>query len=270
MTTERDATSNREQAIRVRQAFLIFPSEPFLEKLRPYSVGASPYASAVSSAVDGLHSTITAAGLPFQLIQDSVMQRKFDRIHSSESILALIPERPGSGLTPESERMAYNSANQKMTDFLNSNSGKDFMRDKIIEEMNRRLESRDVKNAAEQLRIQTLISTWSILESFSRSFIISWINENPNSASFVLAAPELKDFFGKKAIEIKTIEDHSFDLSNSMGTIIFQNRRLDSLSVIRGVMKALFSSGEVQSALNQDIWILNQKRHFFCSQSWCS
>ena len=79
----------------------------------------------------------------------------------------------------------------------------------------------------------------------------------------MLSHSDLKEFFGKNPIDLKAIEHHSFDLSKSMGTVIFQNRRLDGLNVIRGIMKALFNSPDIQTALGQDIWVLNQRRHLF-------
>lgn len=253
----------RELAKKVSKAFMILPSEKFLEPLKPYLDETCPCSECIASASEGLHSVISAAGLPFRLSQDSVMQRRFDSFHASERILALIPEEPGSGLSNESQAFAYESAKQKLNEFLETAEGSDTMRDELLYDLDRRLNSADVRVAAQELLVQTLISSWSIFESFARCFIITWLNENPAHTSSVLSSPELKDFFGRKVVDIQTIGDYNFDLSRSMGTVLFKDRRLDSLNVIRSSMKALFSSPDVQSALGNDLWVLNQRRHLF-------
>ena len=154
------------------------------------------------------------------------MQRQYDRIHASERILALIPEIPGSGLSEQGAHIARSSANQKMIDFLDSSVGKDIIRDEIIYDLYRRIQSHDVMNAAQELLIQTLISTWSIFESFARSFIISWLNDNPKQATLILNSQSFKEQFGKQSIDIQNLSDHNFDLSKSMGAILFNGRRL--------------------------------------------
>lgn len=263
MTTEQQSPTPRDLAIKVGQSFMIFSSETFLEPLKPYSEGECSSARCIASAVEGLHSVISAAGLPYQLIQDSTMQRRFDSFHNSERILALIPEKPGSGLSDDAKRRAFKSAEHKLSEFLSGDEGKDSVRDELLYELDRRLMSSDVRIAAQELLVQTLISTWSIFESFARSFIIAWLNDDPNRASPILASQNLKEFFGKQVVDIQTIGDHSFDLSKSMGTVLFRGRRLDSLGTIRGAMKALFESSTVQTALGEDLWILNQRRHLF-------
>ena len=263
MDTEQSLSVRSVTAIRVQKAFLVFSPEGFFDELKSYTIGDGPYVSAIVDAIEGFRRTIAAASLPFQLIQDAVIQQKFDRLHSAERIRALKQVNAGSGLTLELQESAYRTANEKMSEFLTSSAGNIFMRDRIVDEMDQRLKSKDVENAASELCVQTLISTWSIFESFSRTFLVSWMNEHPDSASRVLSSPELKEFFGKNPIDIKSIERHSFDLSKSMGTIIFLNRRLDSLNVIRGIAKALFNSSDVQIALGDDLWLLNQRRNIF-------
>lgn len=263
MAEERQSPPPTEIVVRVRQSFIIFQAEPFLEPLELYFEQNSGWEGCVRVAVEGLRSVINAAGLPFQLVQDSVSQRRFDRFHMSERILGLKAEDPGTGLSKESERSALTSARKMMGDFLSSSEGRDFMRDEIIYELNSRLNSQDVQVSAQELLNQTLISTWSIFESFARSFIISWIDANPGYAAPVLASPDLKDYLGKQVVDIKTIDEHGFDLSKSMGSILFRGRRLDSLKVIRGVTKALFNDADIQTSLGSDLWLLNQRRHLF-------
>ncbi len=223
------------------------------------------WAGCVASAAEGLQSVLSAATLPFELIQSAALERRFDRFLMAEGIRGPKSTIPLPGEVAidddERERLAYERADRRMNDFMSSKEGSDYFRDTLVHEMNHRLRSQGVRTAAEELMVQTLISSWSVFESFSRSFIISAINENPRMAEPVLRAPDLRDVFGKQVVDLQTIGDHGFDLSSSMGSILFKNRRLDSLGNIRSVMKALLDSSEVQTALGQELWLLNQRRH---------
>ena len=259
----KDTEALRELAIEVSKHFLIFRTEEYLEPIKALAGSVRPCAECFTAAAEGLYSVISAASLPVRLTQDTVFQRKFDRFHASQSILALIPEEPGSGLSEEGERLALEAADNEMKDFLSSEEGSRYVRDQLILELDRRLKSEDIQIAAQELLVQSLISTWSNFESFARSFAIEWLNQDPGRAMSLLETPDLKDFFGKKGVDLRTIGDHGFDLSGSMGTILFKDRRLDSLANIRGTMKALFNAPSVQEALGGRLWLLNQQRHLF-------
>lgn len=246
----------------VRQSFLIFPAEDFFDHLKPHALSDTSCANAVSTAIQGLQSALSAASLPFKLVQDSAYQRHFNRIHSSEHILALIPINAGEMTKSEAAEHADAQADAKMLEFLSSDEGREIIRDDIIYALSRHLKSEGVSAAANELLIQTLISIWSVFESFSRNLIVQLVNDDPNNAEPILKSPDLKDFFGKQVIDIQTIGDHGYDLSKSMGDIIFRGRRLDSLSVIKSVFKSLFDSSDVQVALG-DLRLLNQRRHLF-------
>lgn len=86
------------------------------------------------------------------------------------------------------------------------------------------------------------------------------VNDDPKRASPILKSYELKDFFGKQVVDIKVIDEHGFDLSNSMGDLIFRGRRLDSLVIIKSIFKAIFNSSDIQTAVG-NLWLLNQRRN---------
>jgi hypothetical protein len=54
----------------------------------------------------------------------------------------------------------------------------------------------------------------------------------------------------------------SFDLSNQMGTLLFEERDLSSLFAIRTACEAIFDDSTLRTMLSADsLWLLNQKRH---------
>jgi hypothetical protein len=46
-----------------------------------------------------------------------------------------------------------------------------------------------------------------------------------------------------------------------MGTIMFRDKRLDSLNTIRSVLDALFRDEAIRTSLGDEMWLLNQRRH---------
>lgn len=268
----------------VLQYFLFLSADDFLTSLEPFLNDDRPHNASFFVACEGLNSVISAAVMPFELVRDSIIQRRFDMLHMAERIRAIptpdsseLLERlgaqksnkePSSGvsvdlLSANLEEEALASSFEKMSQFMISDEGKQFLADGIRYELNSRLQSENVRSASQELLIQTLNSSWAVFENFSKTFIVDWLNSNPRCAVSVSNTPELKDFFGKQIVDIALIDDHGFDLSRSMGTVLFNERRLDSLSVICTVFKALFSSSTVQSALGEKLWLLNQQRHLF-------
>ncbi|WP_282052401.1 hypothetical protein [Phaeobacter inhibens] len=253
----------REVVDRVLDSFLIFPVEQLLDPLRDYRNSERPWNSCTIAAIEGLQSVVNAASLPFQLTQHSVLQRRFDRLHAATRIRGLKGSAPGAGLSPEQEKTARFDADKQMQEFLESREGSDLVRNQIIYELDEHLSLSSLQTASQELLVQALIGTWTVFESFARSFIVLWVNSDPARASHIVNAPELKDLFGKQPINFETMDEHGFDLTNSMGTALFSGRRLDSLKTIKSVFKALFDTAEVQSSIGGDLHLLNQRRNLF-------
>lgn len=249
--------------VSVMNSFLIYSPRDFLQPLTHSALPPDKFSSHIELAASGLNSVISAASLPFILTQNGVAERRFDKFLAAARIRSMIPKigTPEAG-SPD-EDAAYKKACDEMDEFSRSNEGASFFRDEIVYQLHRSLKSDEIRTAAQELLIQTLIGTWSIFESFARGFIIDWINARPTCAQLVMKLPDLKDYFGKQSVDIQTIGDHDWDLSRSMGSVIFKGRRLDSLSVIRSLLKALFRSSELKATLGDDLWLLNQKRHLF-------
>lgn len=248
---------------RVTRAFLIYEPGELLEPLNKFLTADHAWTPLVRDATEGLGSVLSAASLPFQLIYDAVQQRRFDRTLSAERIRALKGVGPGEEPSQEQEKRSYDRAHKKMRAFLGSRQGTDYIRDAIVYELDRSLRSPGVNAAAAELMIQTLVSTWAVFESFARSFIVAWINADPRRAKPVLASSDLRNYFGKQVVDIEVIGDHGFDLTGSMGSILFRGKHLDNLTVVRSTMEALFNDPDVRMALGSDVWMLNQRRHLF-------
>lgn len=248
----------------VRAAFLILTPDQLSGPLEALvRETASQVSDLVLDAAEGLRSVVSAATLPFQLAVDAVQSRRFDRLLTAERIRSLKLVVPGEPLSKDQEQKAFKSAVAAMNDFSASRDGSEYFRDGVLNHLNQSLGSRIVSDAAGELLIQSLTSTWSTFEHFASRFVTEWINWHPNQAGAVLSAPELKAYFGKQTVGLDVIGEHGFDLSQSMGSVIFRDKRLDNLSVLRAILEELFHSEAIRAALGSDLWMLNQRRHLF-------
>jgi len=150
-----------------------------------------------------------------------------------------------------------------MREFFNSEEGMQAYRDRVVDDLDNSLCHMDVAVGASELLVQTLISTWSVFESAARAFIISWVNADPARAKPLLDSNELKTYFGKQVVGLEVISDFGFNLSASMGDVLFLNKRLDNLGVVRAILGAFFNDEDIRNGLGEVIWMLNQRRHLF-------
>lgn len=250
---------------KVVSRFLLIQREPLLAPLVEVSLDDAEAHDCLRNAVSGLDRVISAASLPFTMTHNAVMDRHYQRLFTHERILQLIPayDSPEGKYDEKWDRIATEKANAEMDKLLQDQTKLLALKNEIITDLHRSLASFDVRVAAEELLAQSIISTWSVFEGFSRNFITLLLNRYPQAAYRVMLNPEMKDFIGKPAIDINTLEEHQFDVSSSMGTILFRNRRFDSFSVIKTLYKCMFDDASVQGALGHHLWMLNQMRHLF-------
>ncbi|PZW48315.1 hypothetical protein C8P66_10562 [Humitalea rosea] len=244
----------------VTRSFLIATSDEMIEPLEKLILSDPLCRSLVDNVSSGLHGVISAASLPFSLTSESINKRRFNQFYTAARIRGLTFEDNGN-LSKEQDILAFERARIEMENFRNSKDGSNFIANTIVLELSRALSSRDIGAAAAELMNQALSSTWSIFENFASSFIVEWINSDPRRASKVLNCPGLKSYFGKFSIDLDTINENLFDLTKSMGSVLFKGKRLDNINVIRSAISALLSNLNVSKIIGNDLWLLNQRRH---------
>lgn len=245
----------------VVSTFFLYSPPHGCEALNELAEEGLPWGSLINDAIFGLNSTLSAASLPFQMAFASVQQRRFDRILSAERIRKLKDSPIRGELNQDLEKEAYSTADEKMATFIDSPAGHLFLQDSVIIELNSSLKSVAIREAARQLLHQSLVSLWTVFENFASKFIVDWLNANPKFARPVIYSPDLKSLFGKQSIDFSLIEDNSYDLTGKMGTVLFQGKRLDNLSIIKSVLKSMFNDKSVNESLGQTFWIFSQRRH---------
>lgn len=73
----------------VLQYFLFLSPDDFLISLEPFLNDDRPHNAPFFVASEGLNSVISAAVMPFDLVRDSIIQRRFDMLHMAERIRAI-------------------------------------------------------------------------------------------------------------------------------------------------------------------------------------
>lgn len=249
---------------RVTGAFLVFADDDLVRPLEPYGEGETPLAGLIRDAVEGLKAALHAATIPFTLTYHRVQDLRFDRLHNAERIRALKDTLPGGELTEALESQAFEAANKRMREFLASKEGTEYIRDGVVYELDAALHSAPIQAASVQLLVQALVATWSIFEVFISSFIVNSINAEATIATRLLTNPDTKRHLGKPVVDIDAIDAHGFDLTSSMGTVLFAERRLDRLALVRDILDVILPDEGVRAALrSESLWMLNQRRHLF-------
>lgn len=226
-----------------------------------YAFNDHPYSSLARIAAEDLRGVVSAATIPFQLEQDAVHQDRFRRFLTSERILAL-EKKPSS---PEEEAISEvrcrERAQARMAEYIASTEGHEDIIDSIILGLRRHLDSSEILFAAEEILFQAQVAGWSAFESFSREFIIEWLNRNPSQAIDLIGDPSVQKLIGSKALSISDLSDFGFDLTRSMGNIVFSKAKFDSFHPMKKVFKILFDNPKLQLAFGPQLYELNQNRH---------
>ena len=252
----------KQLAQRVTKVFMVATPEELLEPLRQIAATENEWKTLVLSALSGLESVMHAASLPYQLTCDAVLARRFQAFHSAERIRGLKEVSTGEGLSPDQEAHAYDRAQHKMKTFIKSDTGSDEIRNTILNDLSHHMDFEPVSVGASELIVQSLVSTWGVFETFAGSFIIQWLNGHPASAKSLVTCKDLKNYFSKPVIEIDAIDQHGFDLTHAMGSVLFDGKKLNNLAILKTILGELFSDPSLQSGLAK-LWSLNQKRHLF-------
>lgn len=254
---------------KIKDSYLLLEFESFIDPVYSAKKCNEFMALALAELADHLQSTILAASTPFLLIRQAVVARRFQAIHSAERIRAINPQDviengPYQGLSVEANNQALQTAQAKLAAELADENGQKAIYGQIRSELLQGLDDAEAALAAQELLNQGAVGAWTAFEVFAKSVAKSVVNSQPTKGLALIKSDSTKAYFGGKgAIPAEILEEHQFDLTNSMGDAIFRSTKLESLSVIRAVFEILFpNSSEISHALkNKQLWMLNQRRH---------
>ncbi len=258
------AALNSEQlaaAAAVTNAYLILNKDEILAPLSPERWSSSTCKSLREDLHSALSSVLDAASVPFKLTCSFVQDMRFQQVLSAERIRSLA--RTSSGGDHEvDEAAAFASASIRMHDFVKSAEGADYLRDRILAELGRGLMSDDVVRTSEELLLQSLVGVWGAFEVFASSFATAALNDRPEWVGRILRSEIGKRIFPKSGVAVEALERFGFNVASSMGYVLLEGKRLDSLSSLADLICSLVEDDDVQQCFKgPDLWLLNQRRH---------
>jgi hypothetical protein len=224
----------------------------------------------IKVVAEAFSQNVIAAGdvahIPYLLVHDSVLQRRFQSLVSAARIRRL--PLPGDEPIDEdmSEREARHEAQRKLEAVANAEEGRSVLVEAIVAELARALESVAFTNSAKELLRQTAVMLWASLEVLAFDGLVALLNARPDLAVVMAAADHAKKNF-QRGIPIDVLAQHGYDVSSTMGTVLMSGLRNEGGQIGLPMMKDLFSAlcpddEPLHAALgNANAWLLYQQRH---------
>lgn len=248
-------------AAAVTNAYLILNRDEILAPLNPERWSFAICRRLRDDLHSALSSVLDAASVPFRLTCSFVQDMRFQQILSAERIRSLARTPDGDDHQVD-EAAAFASAASKMHDFLRTDEGTDYLRDRVLAELARGLRSADVVRSSEELLLQSLVGVWSAFEVFASSFATNALNERPEWVGRALRSEVGKRLFPKSGVPIEALERFGYNVASSMGSVLLDGKRLDSLSSLADLICVLVEDDYVQRLFKHaDLRLLNQRRH---------
>ena len=210
-----------------------------------------------------LDAAISVASIPFVMAHAGVVDRRFQAILSAERIRQLQFVEPEAGLSEKHESAAHKIASERLHTELEAEDGRRRQSDQILNDLGNHLDNAEFKAAAAELLRQTLVMVWGAFEVFASDTIISLLNRDPILAAKLLSGDVTKRHFPQRGVTIESLEAHGFDVGNSMGDVLFSERQIDSLPLIRDILTVIMPAQvEFHKLLaSTELWTLWQRRH---------
>ena len=163
----------------------------------------------------------------------------------------------------DDERSAFLIASENMDAELRTNETLNFLRDRVIQNLVELLERPDFQTASQELLLETLVMIWGAFENLVSETIRVLLNANPPLAAKLLGDEATKKHFPSRGIPIEDLATHDFNLATSKGDLLLKDRHLDSLPIIKDVLRVVFKKEVAlrDRLANRDLWLLWQRRH---------
>ena len=213
-----------------------------------------------------LEAAVVVGNFPFTMVHTSVGDRLFQSILAAEAIRQLKSDSESSlahASPEESKKIARKKASEEFHERMQSGETLTYVRDAVLGDLSHHLIDQQFKSAAAEILRQTLVMIWGAFEVFVTDTIIQVFNDEPKLAALLLKHDITKRHFPHRGIPIESLADYGFDVGRSMGSLLFGERQLDSLPLIRDILSVLAPKhAELQKLLGStELWILWQRRH---------
>jgi len=191
---------------------------------------------------DNILSAVTVAALPSLMTYTSVNNSEIQRLATAERIRQLKFVRPGDELGPRHHEDAERIAREKFDNEKLKPEIEQRIDDTVTSDLYALLAEDMFERAAAELLRETLVMIWGTFENFLSETVRTLVNENPALVRSILTSEKCRVHFPNKAPSFEVLAKNDYDLSNVMGDWLFNERKLDSLPVIRDLISAIYKS----------------------------
>lgn len=249
-----------------RETFFFGIDAVGLEELKSISCVADTAAQEIArSFLHNIQRASTVASVPFQLAHSAVYRNRLSLLQVSERIRARAGLPPGGELPNEQILLADTRAEEKLLaeSRVLQPDGLPYHAHKTLVDLYNLLSNKEFSDAAKDLLHQSIISVWGTLEVCANQVVIELLNRNPQTASRVLREMPAKRHVPANPLSVNVIEAFNFDVSRSMGDIIFGENNISSLEAIRDIFAVIAEDNSPVHAIlaDQNLWKLWQQRH---------
>jgi hypothetical protein len=242
---------------------LILPDRDFLPPLDAAIEEAIEFLKAAAWIFRGnLESALTVASIPYTMAYSDTLQSRMQSLVTAEKIRALKGVKPDEELSDEQEGEAYGIATVRLHNELADEEATGKFRKEIVRRLHQLIVRGDMSPATDELLLETIVMLWGAFEVFVTEMLKSLINLSPGIAVRLLTG-DTKKHFPSKGISIEALAERNFNVVQTMGNILFDDRHLDSLHVMRDVLQAVYLDDEDirKAILSPNLWLLSQRRH---------
>ncbi len=216
--------------------------------------------------LDRIDATLQTTGAPYLLANQAAHDKHFQRLSMAARIRSLkidaIEGEADEELEARRTKEARQKANENMSEFCASEEGVDAICFETAQFLLHLHKKKEVASVARELLLQGTFSTWSAFEMLIGDGLVFLLNNDPKLVTKLLSDPNAKKKFEMPKLNADYLAEKGFNLSNQMGSLLFEERDLSNLSAIRTACEAIFEDVELRAMLNaESLWLLNQKRH---------
>lgn len=218
---------------------------------------------AATTLRSNLSSSVLVGSIPFTMASAWAHDRRFHSLHLAEQIRALKFVGPGESPSNEQLDQALQTAQQNFAAEMTTEDGVAYMKAAVLNRLLTSLRDQQFLDAACELLRQVLVMVWGAIEAFVGDTIQELLNHEPQLGTRLLTADVTKRYFPFRGVSAEALAEYGFNLERSMGNVLFAERRLDSLPMVRDVLSVLLpaSSKLHERFADTGLWTLWQRRH---------
>lgn len=242
------------------QEYFVSLGSDFLSMLEAEAAGLAAILKPVGEAfVANLRSVEAVACLPFAMASTARTAMRFDRIYLAERIKAEPIDDPPEKL----DALALERARQKFDAEMATNDAREAQAQLTLQDLSRSLNNETMLSAAHELLRTSTVLLWGALEVLINDLGELLLNQKPYLCDLLSTNEYFKKRINLKSISFDDLKRFSFDLSGHIGTVLFENSKLDNVGIMREFFDALDKqNSQLRESLRSPIlWRMGQRRN---------